>query len=128
MDPNVNPNQQPAPVSPEPQKPAPAGPELPAAPAPTPTAAPASTSAVPPASAATSPPAAQTPPPAAAPLNTPAVADDVDVIEKEWVDKAQQVVADTADNPRAEEGGFENLQEDYLKKRYGKDLKKAPED
>jgi hypothetical protein len=61
------------------------------------------------------------------PVSGPAMADDVDVIEKEWVDRAEQVVAATADDPHAEEEAVEDLQIDYLKKRYGKTVKKAPE-
>ncbi|HSX14346.1 MAG TPA: hypothetical protein VLE72_00330 [Candidatus Saccharimonadales bacterium] len=58
---------------------------------------------------------------------TPATAEDVDVIEKEWVDAAQAVVEKNAQDPHAEEEGFEDLQVDYLKKRYGKDIKKPQE-
>lgn len=67
--------------------------------------------------------------PATAPstTGTPTTADDVDVIEKEWVDAAQAVVEKNVDDPHAEEEGFENLQVDYLKKRYGKDIKKPSE-
>lgn len=53
----------------------------------------------------------------------PAIADDVDVIEKEWVDKAQEVIEHTKDDPYQEEEQIEDLQADYLKKRYGKDIK-----
>ncbi len=56
---------------------------------------------------------------------SPSVADDVDVIEKEWVDAAEQIVAANANDPRAEEAAVEQLQTDYLKKRYGKDIKPA---
>jgi len=70
-------------------------------------------------------PVAPTPVPTA--TGTPATADDVDVIEKEWVDAAQAVVAKNAEDPHAEEEGFEDLQVDYLKKRYGKDIKSPGE-
>lgn len=53
----------------------------------------------------------------------PAIADDVDVIEKAWVNKAKQIIKDTSDDPRAQEEQFEQLQIDYLKKRYGRDVK-----
>jgi hypothetical protein len=49
----------------------------------------------------------------------PSVANDVDVIEPEWVDKAEQVVRERAGDPYAEEEAIEDLQQDYLKKRYG---------
>lgn len=58
---------------------------------------------------------------------SPQIADDVDVIEKEWVDAAEQIVKDTRDDPFRQEEAVENLQIDYLKKRYGKDVKRAEE-
>jgi hypothetical protein len=71
---------------------------------------------------------AATPMPAA-PVNTgpPVTAADIDVVEPEWVAAADQVIAQTAGNPYAEEEAFETLQVDYLKKRYGHEVKK-PED
>lgn len=54
--------------------------------------------------------------------STPTVAADVDVIEKEWVDKADEIIKKTAGDPHAEEEAVEALQVDYLKKRYGKDV------
>lgn len=52
----------------------------------------------------------------------PQIAEDVDVIEKEWVDKAKQIVDATKDDPRAQERKVSELQSVYLKKRYGKDI------
>jgi hypothetical protein len=49
----------------------------------------------------------------------PDLANDVDVIEPEWVDKAEQVVRAHAGDPYQEEEAIEDLQQDYLKKRYG---------
>lgn len=64
--------------------------------------------------------------PAAAPtVPLPTTAADQDLIEPEWVNKAEQVVSQTAGNPYAEEEGVENLQVDYLKKRYGHEVKKS---
>jgi hypothetical protein len=57
----------------------------------------------------------------------PAVAEDVDVIEKEWVDKANAVVKANADDPHAEEEAVEELQVDYLKKRYDHTVDKSQE-
>src|SRR5688572_22399188 len=57
--------------------------------------------------------------------DSPAVADDVDVIEMEWVNKAKQIIKDTKDDPHAQEQAVEKLQRDYLKKRYGKEIKAA---
>lgn len=51
---------------------------------------------------------------------TPVVAADDDLIEKEWVEKAKQVVASTRDDPHAQDLAVGKLQAEYLKKRYGK--------
>ena len=50
---------------------------------------------------------------------TPTVAGDVDVIEPEWVDRAEQVVQAHRGDPYGEEEAIEDLQQEYLKKRYG---------
>lgn len=50
---------------------------------------------------------------------TPTVAGDVDVIEPEWVDRAEQVVQAHKGDPYGEEEAIEDLQQEYLKKRYG---------
>jgi hypothetical protein len=52
----------------------------------------------------------------------PAVAADEDLIEKEWVDKAKKIIAETKDDPHQREKEVGRLQADYLKKRYGKEL------
>ena len=54
--------------------------------------------------------------------DSPLVAADDEVIEKEWVDKAKQIIAQTKDDPHARTSKVNQLQRDYLKKRYGKDL------
>lgn len=54
--------------------------------------------------------------------DTPQVAADEDLIEKEWVDKAKKIIAETKDDPHAREMQVGKLQTDYLKKRYGKEL------
>lgn len=56
------------------------------------------------------------------PLQAPISANDDDTIEKEWVDRAKQIIAETRDNPRAREKAIGALQRDYLMKRYGKQL------
>lgn len=56
----------------------------------------------------------------------PPVADDVDVIEKEWVDKAKSIVNEHKHDPYNQEKETSRLQADYLKKRYGKDIKLSP--
>lgn len=57
--------------------------------------------------------------------NNPVLADDVDVIEKEWVDKAKQIIEDTKQDPYLQEQEVEKLQQDYMRKRYGKTIKSA---
>lgn len=54
--------------------------------------------------------------------DTPAIAADDHVIEKEWVDKAKKVIAETREDPHKRERAVNKLQVDYLKKRYGKEL------
>jgi hypothetical protein len=58
---------------------------------------------------------------------TPAVAADEDLIEKEWVEKAKKVIAETKHDPHLQEQAVSQLQADYLKKRYGK-IVKLPSD
>jgi len=55
-----------------------------------------------------------------APSATPLVAADEDLIEKEWVDKAKQIIEQTRDDPHARTQKVNELQRDYLQKRYGK--------
>jgi len=54
---------------------------------------------------------------------TPAIADDVDLIEKEWVEKAKQIVAQTRHDPYLQNREMNRMKADYMKKRYGKDIK-----
>jgi hypothetical protein len=58
----------------------------------------------------------------------PPAAGDEDVIEKEWVDQADKIVEQTKEDPHTEEEAVESLQVDYLKKRYGHDVKKPEGD
>lgn len=63
-------------------------------------------------------------PPTAHPIPAgPAVADDTDLIEKEWVTKAKQIVAATREDPYTQNREISKFKADYLKKRYNKDLK-----
>jgi len=57
----------------------------------------------------------------------PLVAGDEDLIEKEWVDKAKKIVADNKEDPYSQEKEVSKLQADYLKKRYGKEIKLSSE-
>jgi hypothetical protein len=52
----------------------------------------------------------------------PTIASDDDLIEKEWVDKAKQIISQTQNDPFKREKEIGKLQADYLKKRYGKEL------
>lgn len=54
--------------------------------------------------------------------DTPLVANDDDLIEKEWVDKAKKIITATKDDPFRREQEVSRLQADYLLKRYGKEL------
>lgn len=123
--PNVpNPNLQPGASVPEglqpgqlEQQPTPAAAETPVAPVPAPAAAQNVSVPQQPAPVPASAPAVPAGAPAAVP--TPAVADDVDVIEPEWIEKAEDVVRTHQGDPYGEEKAIEHLQVDYLKKRYG---------
>lgn len=55
--------------------------------------------------------------------DNPVTAADEEVIEKEWVDKAKKIITQTKDDPYKQEKEVSKLQADYLKKRYGKDIK-----
>lgn len=55
--------------------------------------------------------------------DTPAVAADEDLIEKEWVEKAKKVIAETKHDPYLQEQAVSKLQADYLQKRYNKAIK-----
>ncbi len=77
-------------------------------------------------------PVLPTPPPAPAASTTsapvsdhsnPLIAADDDLIEKEWVDRAKKIVQQTKTDPYAQEKEVSKLQADYIKKRYGKDIK-----
>lgn len=57
--------------------------------------------------------------------DNPLVAGDDDLIEKEWVDKAKRIIQETRSDPYAQEKEVSKLQADYMKKRYGKDVKLA---
>jgi type IV secretory pathway VirJ component len=54
--------------------------------------------------------------------NTPLIANDDDLIEKEWVDQAKKIIVQTKDDPYKREQEVNKLQADYLRKRYGREL------
>ncbi|HWT39735.1 MAG TPA: hypothetical protein VN081_00435 [Dongiaceae bacterium] len=66
------------------------------------------------------PPQPQAPTTSASVTGTPLVAADEDLIEKEWVDKAKEIIEQTKDDPHARTAKVNELQRDYLQKRYGK--------
>ena len=51
------------------------------------------------------------------------VVDDGDLIEKEWVEKAKQIVDKTRDDPHKQSEELTVFKADYMKKRYNKDIK-----
>lgn len=53
----------------------------------------------------------------------PPIADDTDLIEKEWVLKAKEIVARTKNDPYQQNKEVERMKADYMKKRYNKDIK-----
>lgn len=57
--------------------------------------------------------------------DNPPTAKDEEIIEKEWVDKAKKIVAKTKNDPYEQEKEVGRLQADYLRKRYGKEVKVA---
>ena len=55
--------------------------------------------------------------------SAPTIADDNDLIEKEWVTQVQKILQQTATDPYEQCKLFTELKADYMKKRYGKLLK-----
>lgn len=54
---------------------------------------------------------------------TPEIAEDADLIEKEWVERAKRIVEHTKNDPHQQTKEMSAMKADYLKKRYNKDLK-----
>ena len=61
--------------------------------------------------------------PVGASQHSPQIADDSDLIEKEWVTKAKHIVEQTKHDPYVQNQEVNKMKADYLKKRYNKDLK-----
>lgn len=59
--------------------------------------------------------------------SAPSIAADEDLIEKEWVDKVKSIIILTKDDPYERARVIAQLQADYLKKRYQKDLGRTGE-
>ncbi len=76
--------------------------------------------------AATSQPVSMPPSDLTAQISTlPQEANDIDLIEKEWVTHLKMIVAQTADNPYLQQQEISKAKADYMKKRYNKDIKIA---
>lgn len=60
-------------------------------------------------------------------VGVPDQAEDDDLIEKEWVDKAKKIVEHTSTNPFEQQKALNLMKSEYLKKRYNKDLKTSDE-
>lgn len=54
--------------------------------------------------------------------DSPIVANDDDLIEKEWVDKAKKILAETRDDPYKREREISKLQIEYIRRRYGRQI------
>ncbi|MDQ2973622.1 MAG: hypothetical protein M3Q79_04035 [bacterium] len=54
-------------------------------------------------------------------------ADDIDLIEKQWVLKAKNVVTATMGDPYKQNKELNKVRADYIKKRYNKDIKLSAE-
>jgi hypothetical protein len=66
---------------------------------------------------------AQTAVPSTTSIVVPAVAEDQDLIEKDWVAKAKHIVEKTRDNPYQQSQELTVFKSDYMQKRYNKTIK-----
>lgn len=53
----------------------------------------------------------------------PSQADDIDLIEKEWVEKAKEIVDSTHGDPFTQSKQLNQIKADYIRKRYNRDIK-----
>ncbi len=51
------------------------------------------------------------------------VAEDIDLIEKEWVERAKAIVEKTRNDPHEQNKELSRMKAEYIKKRYNKDVK-----
>ncbi len=56
-------------------------------------------------------------------MQAPDDASDSDLIEKEWVVKAKDIVQHTQNNPHEQQKAMSKFKADYMKKRHNKDIK-----
>lgn len=62
--------------------------------------------------------------PAQAPVIDPSIdADDGELIEKAWIDKAKAIVSQTRNDPHKQNAEMNKVKKEYIKKRYNKDVK-----
>jgi hypothetical protein len=71
--------------------------------------------------ASTSQPQAQ--PTVALPSDFPEIAEDNDLIEQEWVNKAKEIVERTRNDPHEQNKEINKVKADYIKKRYNREIK-----
>lgn len=60
-------------------------------------------------------------------IDVPEVAGDIDLIEKEWVRKAKDIVMRTQGDPYAQNKQINRMKVEYIKKRYDKDIRTSDE-
>lgn len=60
-------------------------------------------------------------------IDTPEVAEDLDLIEKAWVQKAKDIVMQTQGDPYNQNKQISGVKIDYIKKRYGKEIRSGDE-
>lgn len=70
---------------------------------------------------------AQPPMQARPPITAHLMAEDTDLIEKEWVEKAKEIVERTRHDPYLQNREITKMKADYMRKRYNKDIR-VPED
>ena len=58
----------------------------------------------------------------------PPEAEDSDLIEKEWVERAKQIVSHTRHDPHEQQKALSLMKADYMKKRYNRDIKVSKRD
>ncbi len=63
--------------------------------------------------------------PSALQAATPQLAEDTDLIEEEWVSAAKRIISENKQNPFAQNEAMNLLRKDYMKKRYGENIKAA---
>lgn len=54
-----------------------------------------------------------------------ATADDVDLIEKTWIERAKSIIAKTKDDPYLQKSEISKVKAEYIEKRYNKKIKLA---